>query len=55
MIMKFVVPYNEDDFGGSNVWHSLIAALHKFRQFVLFKHFSTTYLYFSQNVELHKI
>ena len=40
MMMKFVVPYDEDDYGDTDVWHSLIAALQQFRQFLLIRHFS---------------
>ena len=38
MMMKFVVPYDEDDHGDTGVWHSLTAALQQFRQFLLFRH-----------------
>ena len=37
-MMKFVVPCDEDDYGDTDVWHSLIAALQQLRQFLLFRH-----------------
>ena len=39
MMKKFVVPYDDDDYGDTDVWHSLTAAFQKFRQFLLFRHF----------------
>ena len=39
MMMKYVVPYDEDDYGDTGVWHSLTAASQQFRQLLLFRHF----------------
>ena len=39
MKMKLVVPCDEDDYGDTDIWHSLTAASHQFRQFLLFRHF----------------
>ena len=39
MMMKFVVPYDEDDYGDTDVWLSLAVALQQFRQFLLLRHF----------------
>ena len=41
MTMKFVVPYDEDDNGDTDVWHSLTAAL-QFRQFLLYMYINNT-------------
>ena len=38
MMMKVVVPYDEDDHGDTDVWHRLTVALQQIRQFLILRH-----------------
>ena len=39
MMMKFVVPCDEDDYDDTDVWYCLTAAMQQFRQLLIFRHF----------------